>query len=99
MCEVENELSSTVSPIASTSCCRRFQHVVMRRTATREIVQVNFQTHRDRTWAILGNHWPSRGGPPNGAGRVPSHRRVPEDRAPRYGGPSRTFWADGDDPQ
>jgi hypothetical protein len=30
---------------------------------------------------------------PNGVGRVPSHRRVPEDRAPRHGGPSRTFWA------
>jgi hypothetical protein len=37
-----------------------FQHVVMRRTATREIVQVNFQTPNGRTWAILGNHWPSR---------------------------------------
>jgi Endonuclease/Exonuclease/phosphatase family len=43
----------------------RFQHVVMRRTATREIFQVNFQTHRGRTWSILGNHRPSRsGGPP-----------------------------------
>jgi hypothetical protein len=40
----------------------RFQHVVMRRTATREIFQVNFQTHRGRTWSIFGNHWPSRSG-------------------------------------
>lgn len=40
----------------------RFQHVVMRRTATREIFQVNFTTHRDRTWAVFGNHWPSRSG-------------------------------------
>ncbi len=40
----------------------RFQHIVMRRTATREIFQVNFQTHRGRTWAIFGNHWPSRSG-------------------------------------
>jgi predicted extracellular nuclease len=40
----------------------RFQHVVMRRTATREIFQVNFQTHRKRTWSIFGNHWPSRSG-------------------------------------
>lgn len=40
----------------------RFQHVVMRRTATREIVQVNFTTHRGRTWAVFGNHWPSRSG-------------------------------------
>jgi predicted extracellular nuclease len=41
---------------------QRFQFVVMRRTATRELFQVNFQTHRNRTWAIFGNHWPSRSG-------------------------------------
>jgi predicted extracellular nuclease len=41
---------------------QRFQYVVMRRTATREIFQVNFRTHRGRTWAIFGNHWPSRSG-------------------------------------
>jgi endonuclease/exonuclease/phosphatase family metal-dependent hydrolase len=41
---------------------QRFQHVVMRRTATREILQVNFQTQQDRTWAVFGNHWPSRSG-------------------------------------
>jgi hypothetical protein len=39
-----------------------FFHVVMRRTATREIVQVNFQTTKGRTWALFGNHWPSRSG-------------------------------------
>lgn len=39
-----------------------FFHVVMRRNATREIVQVNFQTHSGRTWAVFGNHWPSRSG-------------------------------------
>ncbi|MEU4217319.1 endonuclease/exonuclease/phosphatase family protein [Actinoplanes sp. NPDC026623] len=39
-----------------------FFHVVMRRNATREIVQVNFQTHLGRTWAVFGNHWPSRSG-------------------------------------
>ena len=40
-----------------------FFHVVMRRNATREIVQVNFRTvHRDRTWSVFGNHWPSRSG-------------------------------------
>ena len=41
---------------------QRFQFVVMRRTATREILQVNFQTHQGRTWAVFGNHWPSRSG-------------------------------------
>jgi hypothetical protein len=39
-----------------------FSHVVMRRTATREIVQVNFRTTRGRTWTLFGNHWPSRSG-------------------------------------
>ena len=40
-----------------------FFHVVMRRNATREIVQVNFRTFpAGRTWAVFGNHWPSRSG-------------------------------------
>jgi predicted extracellular nuclease len=40
-----------------------FFHVVMRRNATREIVQVNFRTTAgNRTWAVFGNHWPSRSG-------------------------------------
>jgi predicted extracellular nuclease len=37
-----------------------FFHVVMRRNATREIVQINFVTAPGgRTWAVFGNHWPS----------------------------------------
>jgi predicted extracellular nuclease len=41
-----------------------FFHVVMRRNATREIVQVNFKTTTAaaRTWTLFGNHWPSRSG-------------------------------------
>ncbi len=40
-----------------------FFHVVMRRNATREIVQVNFETVAGgNTWAVFGNHWPSRSG-------------------------------------
>lgn len=39
-----------------------FFHVVMRRNATREIVQVNFRTRQGRTWTVFGNHWPSRSG-------------------------------------
>lgn len=39
-----------------------FFHVVMRRLATREIVQVNFKTQSGRTWTVFGNHWPSRSG-------------------------------------
>jgi hypothetical protein len=40
-----------------------FFHVVMRRNATREILQVNFRTRpTGRTWAVFANHWPSRSG-------------------------------------
>lgn len=40
-----------------------FFHVVMRRNATRELVQVNFNTTQgNRTWSVFGNHWPSRSG-------------------------------------
>jgi len=39
-----------------------FFHVVMRRNATREILQVNFRTQKGRTWSVFGNHWPSRSG-------------------------------------
>ena len=35
---------------------------VMKRNATREIVQVNFQTSTGHTWSVFGNHWPSRSG-------------------------------------
>ncbi len=39
---------------------QRFQYIVMKRNATREILQVNFLTRQGRTWAVFGNHWPSR---------------------------------------
>ena len=39
-----------------------FDHVVMRRTATRDIVQVNFMTNQNRRFVVIGNHWPSRSG-------------------------------------
>ena len=40
-----------------------FQHSVLRRTATRDILQVNFVTKPGgRMWAVFGNHWPSRSG-------------------------------------
>ncbi|ROO86111.1 hypothetical protein EDD29_3674 [Actinocorallia herbida] len=50
-----------------------FFHVVMRRNATREIVQVNFRTRRGRTWAVFGNHWPSRSG---GAAESAGYRHI-----------------------
>jgi predicted extracellular nuclease len=41
-----------------------FFHVVMRRNATRDIVQVTFKTKTaaERSWVVFGNHWPSRSG-------------------------------------
>lgn len=40
-----------------------FFHVVLRRNATRDIVQVNFKVKdSDRLLVIIGNHWPSRSG-------------------------------------
>jgi hypothetical protein len=42
-----------------------FGHVVMRRTATRDIVQVNFLTNHSggtQRLVLIGNHWPSRSG-------------------------------------
>ena len=51
-----------------------FFHVVMRRNATREIVQVNFRTlPAGRTWSIFGNHWPSRSG---GAAESAGYRSI-----------------------
>ncbi len=40
----------------------QFNHFVMRRTATRDLLQVNFRTHRGRPLVVVGNHWPSRSG-------------------------------------
>jgi hypothetical protein len=40
-----------------------FSHFVLRRTATRDIVQVTFRTKgHNRELVVLGNHWPSRSG-------------------------------------
>lgn len=40
----------------------QFNHFVMRRTATRDLLQVNFRTRGRRVLVIVGNHWPSRRG-------------------------------------
>lgn len=39
-----------------------FDHIVMRRTATRDILQVNFTTSENNLLVLLCNHWPSRSG-------------------------------------
>ncbi len=45
--------------IAVTSPDQIFQHWVVKRYATRELFQVNFNIH-GRTLVLIGNHWPSR---------------------------------------
>lgn len=51
-----------------------FFHIVMRRNATREVVQVNFRTlPAGRVWAVFGNHWPSRSG---GAAESAGYRAI-----------------------
>ncbi len=37
-----------------------FNHFVMRRTATRDILQVNFETQKKRLFVVVANHWPAR---------------------------------------
>lgn len=37
-----------------------FSHFIQKRTATRELFQVNFRTADDRLLVVVGNHWPSR---------------------------------------
>ncbi|MFQ5571290.1 MAG: endonuclease/exonuclease/phosphatase family protein, partial [Rhodothermales bacterium] len=39
-----------------------FFHFIVRRTATRDLVQVNFRTQAGRLLVVVGNHWPSRRG-------------------------------------
>jgi hypothetical protein len=39
-----------------------FSHFVLRRTATRDLLQVNFRTQQGRLLVLVGNHWPSRSG-------------------------------------
>lgn len=46
-----------------------FNHVVLKRNATRDIVQVNFRTRGSdsRDLVVIGNHWPSKLGSPLGS--------------------------------
>ena len=40
----------------------QFSYVVLKRTATRDLFQVNFATQGGRELIVIGNHWPSRSG-------------------------------------
>ncbi|HAV63179.1 MAG TPA: endonuclease/exonuclease/phosphatase [Verrucomicrobiales bacterium] len=37
-----------------------FSHTIQKRTATRELFQVNFRTASNRLLVVVGNHWPSK---------------------------------------
>ena len=39
-----------------------FSHYIVKRTATRDLFQVNFRTHGGNLLVAIGNHWPSRMG-------------------------------------
>lgn len=39
-----------------------FSHVVLKRSTTRDIFQVNFRTQAGQVLSVIGNHWPSRMG-------------------------------------
>jgi len=40
----------------------QFSHFIVKRTATRDLLQVNFRTAEGRLLVVVGNHWPSRMG-------------------------------------
>jgi Endonuclease/Exonuclease/phosphatase family len=42
------------------TAAEQFSHVIVKRTATRDLFQVNFRTAANRLLVVIGNHWPSR---------------------------------------
>lgn len=40
----------------------KFAHCIVKRTATRDLLQVNFRTRQGNMLVVIGNHWPSRSG-------------------------------------
>ncbi len=38
----------------------KFSHFIQKRTATRDLFQVNFKTRYDNQLIVIGNHWPAR---------------------------------------
>jgi len=50
-----------------------FSHFVLRRTATRDLIQVTFRTTKGRDLVVIGNHWPSRSG---GEGESAAYRAM-----------------------
>lgn len=44
------------------TCEGQYFHTVLKRTATRDLFQVNFKTSTGKPLILIGNHWPSRRG-------------------------------------
>ena len=40
----------------------QFSHYIVKRTATRDLFQVNFRTNAGNVLVVVGNHWPARSG-------------------------------------
>ena len=40
----------------------KFSHYIQKRTATRDLFQVNFRISEDKQLIVIGNHWPARAG-------------------------------------
>lgn len=41
---------------------KKFSHFIVKRTATRDLLQVNFRTSTGKLLVVIGNHWPARSG-------------------------------------
>lgn len=44
------------------SAAEQFSHYIVKRSATRDLFQVNFRTAGGRLLIVIGNHWPARSG-------------------------------------
>ncbi|MEH6628877.1 MAG: endonuclease/exonuclease/phosphatase family protein [Motiliproteus sp.] len=55
-------VETEIDPDTGQSNDNVFHHVIQKRSATRDIVQVNFKTQQGRDFIVIGNHWPSRSG-------------------------------------
>lgn len=61
--DTQDERGIDVAFIYDSNCLtakEQFSHFIVKRTATRDILQVNFQTNSGKRLVIVGNHWPSR---------------------------------------
>lgn len=53
----KNQISVELGPGGNENI---FSHIIQKRSATRDILQVNFITRSNNNFIVVGNHWPSR---------------------------------------